>query len=396
MRRIRLQELFEKFLGEKMTPQEIRQLQELIQDERNTEVLDNLLKTAYSNTSLSVKGDYDLDEMLKELKSKAGYEEKTTGRTTRMNRLNRTGWWMVAASVVIVSGISAYFLLFSRPQQQVIAVKPQNLTDTILPGSNKAVLTLANGSTILLDDAQKGILAKQGNTEIIKSDNGKLAYHSESTAGIEIVYNTLTTPRGGQYEIILPDGTKAWLNAQTSLKFPTVFSGKAREVELTGEAYFEVTKNKNAPFVVLSKQTRVTVLGTHFNINSYSDEKNTLTTLLEGSVKVSSDAGDELLQPGQQAVYSTETNALSVRKVKAKQAIGWKNGVFEFDDTDLSAILRQISRWYDVDIVYVPHGEEIKFGGVISRSLNLTDILRLLETNEVHFKVEGRKIIVNP
>jgi transmembrane sensor len=395
MQRTRLQELFEKFLGEKMSPQEIRQLQELIQDNRNTEVLDTLLKAAYTNKSLSEKGDYDLDEIFEELKPRVRYEQETPRPVIPVNSLKRMGWWMVAASLILVSGIGTYFL-FPKKMPGRIAVKTQKQDNIILPGSNKAVLTLANGSTILLDDAEKGMLAEQGNTKIIKSANGNLIYNTGSAAAEDIVYNTLATPRGGQYEVVLPDGTRAWLNAQTSLKFPTVFSGKTREVELSGEAYFEVAKRKDAPFVVLVKHTRVTVLGTHFNVNGYGDEKNMLTTLLEGSVKFSNGPTDQLLQPGQQAVYNTTTNSLAVKKVDVNQVIGWKNGVFEFDNMDLSAMLRQISRWYDVDIQYEPRGEEIKFGGAISRKLNLSDILRLLETNEVHFKVEGRKIIVNP
>lgn len=391
----RLEELFKKFLGEQMSAQEIRQLRELIQDKSNTDELDKLLGAAFTNKLLSVKGDYNPNDIFEELKTRIGSEDNISGSSTHMSLLRRTGWWIAAASVILVSGAGVY-LFFKKNPESVVAERPKEQNDVIVPGSNKAVLTLANGATISLDEVQRGTLAEQGHTKVIKSADGNLVYNSGDAAGGEIAYNTLTTPRGGQYEVVLPDGTHVWLNAQTSLKFPTVFTGETREVELSGEAYFEVTKDKDVPFVVRVKQNKITVLGTHFNINGYSDEKHTLTTLLEGSVKFSNGTVDQLLHPGQQAVADAGINSLVVRQVDVSQVIGWKNGVFEFDNMDLSAVLRQISRWYDVDIRYEPRGEEIKFGGGISRKLDLADILRLLETNELHFKIEGRNIIVNP
>jgi transmembrane sensor len=192
----------------------------------------------------------------------------------------------------------------------------------------------------------------------------------------------------------LPDGTIVWLNAASSLKFPTSFAGSKRQVELTGEAYFEVTENKSMPFEVLTGETSVSVLGTHFNINAYADEASINTTLLEGAVKVHTGQAAKLLKPGQQSVFVNATGALSIQPADVDQAIAWKRGFFEFDNTDLQTIMRQISRWYDVDIVYQIQGSKALFGGGISRKLNLSEVLHLLEASGVYFKVENRKVTV--
>lgn len=391
----RLEELFEKFLGEKMSADEVRLLQQLVQDENNTEALDKLLKAVYTNPSYSVKGDYNLDEVFEELMIKAKPAENDSIPVIPVNYQKRSRWWLVAACTVLVSAV-VYFIGFNKAPKQAIAVQSPKPNNPILPGSNRATLTLSNGSTIFLDEANNGTLAQQGDTKIIKSGNGNLVYDPGNTSGGEVVYNTLSTPRGGQYEVVLPDGTRVWLNAETSLKFPTVFSGNTREVELKGEAYFEVAKNGTMPFIVSIGRGRITVTGTHFNVNGYEDEKNILTTLLEGSIQFGDGTTERTLHPGQQAVYGSATNSLTLRDADVNQVIGWKNGFFEFDNVELSAILRQISRWYDVDIKYHSKGEDVKFGGGISRKLQLTEVLRLLETNEIHFKIEGRNIIVNP
>jgi ferric-dicitrate binding protein FerR (iron transport regulator) len=212
----------------------------------------------------------------------------------------------------------------------------------------------------------------------------------------EVLYNTLTTPRGGQYQLTFPDGSRVWLDAASSIKYPTAFTGKVREVEMTGEAYFEIAKNTRMPFVVKAGGTTTTVLGTHFNINAYDDERTLITTLLEGSVKFGCGKEEKVLHPGQQAVLNAETRSFTVKDADTYQAVAWKNGQFDFDDKDLPAIMRQISRWYNIDINFQSTYDGATFGGGISRQLNLSHVLRLLDKSGVHTRLEDHKLIILP
>ena len=302
-------------------------------------------------------------------------------------------WVAVAAVVLCLIGLW-YIYPANKTATPIIASQKNTVQKEIAAGGNHAILTLADGSTIVLDDAKNGDVTQQGTTKIIKLDSGKLAYINDRQPSDVIVYNTISTPRGGQYEIVLPDGSHVWLNAVSSLNFPTSFSGTNRNVALTGEAYFEVSKNKSMPFIVAIGETKVTVLGTHFNVNAYTDEKNIITTLMEGSVKFSGKDEERLLNPGQQSVYDNTIHSLMVKKADVSQAIAWKDGFFEFSNTDLGTIMRQIARWYDVDISYKTTIKDVAYGGGISRKLNLTEVLRLLETSGVKFKIDNRKITV--
>jgi ferric-dicitrate binding protein FerR (iron transport regulator) len=288
----------------------------------------------------------------------------------------------------------------------------------VAPGGNKAVLTLANGSTIVLDSAQDGTLAQQGTTKIIKLDGGALAYHAatdsrgettEQTKGQtgpteQTGYNTIATPRGGQYRIILPDGSKVWLNAASSLRFPAAFTGSERTVELTGEAYFEIAKNAGKPFHVkvpsggtAGGSMDVEVLGTSFNVMAYTNEEKIHTTLLEGKVKVKQGAMAENLTPGRQAIVDQNTQAMEVSDANIEQAVAWKDGLFRFKETDIRELMRQVERWYDVDVVYRTDRGDQDFTGVVSRNKNVSTLLQMLElTGTVHFKIEGKRIIVLP
>ena len=306
-------------------------------------------------------------------------------------------YWKVAAAAVIIIFVlaGANFIFNIQFQQPIVKAATKHiLKNDAAPGGNKAILTLSNGAYIILDSAANGMLIQQGNTKIMKLDSGQLAYNLSNEKPGEVFYNIISTPRGGQYQIVLPDGSKVWLNAASSLKFRTTFVGVNREVELNGEAYFEVVKNNSMPFVVTVRQTKITVLGTHFNINAYSDEKSINTTLLEGSVKFNAGLQEELLHPGQQSQFNTKTTELTVQPVDVNQVVAWKNGFFEFDKTDLVTIMRQISRWYNVDISYQNIDNKSLFGGGISKKLNLSEVLHLLETNGVHFKIEDKIVIV--
>lgn len=267
----------------------------------------------------------------------------------------------------------------------------------IVPGGNKAVLTLADGSTIMLDDVKNGVLAKQGSIAIHKV-KGQIIYDSSKIqsggSATQIAYNTIATPKGGQYQVILPDGSKVWLNAASSLKFPTAFIGNERDVELTGEAYFEVAKNKLKPFKVSVNKMQVEVLGTHFNIMAYTDENSTNTTLLEGSVRIISGNNNKVIIPGEQARVN---KGIEIAKVNTAEAIEWKNGNFNFSHESIQSIMRKISRWYDVDIVYQGKATKEGFVGTVPRSEEITEVLRPLElTGVVHFKIIGRRLVVMP
>ncbi len=318
----------------------------------------------------------------------------------------RRKWQLPAAAAVILILFSAgmYMMFFSKTVKQEIAkavpVKAP-LKNDIAPGGNKAILTLVDGSTVVLDSASNGIISQQGNVTVQKLDNGLLAYTiggKTINENDEAFYNTITTPRGGQYQVTLSDGTKVWLNASSSIRFPVVFAGLERKVVITGEAYFEVAKNTAMPFKVNTNTSVVEVLGTHFNVNAYDDEAAIKTTLLEGAVKVSATGSAALkyLQPGQQSVINKEGKISVVTHADTEEAMAWLNGYFQFKSSDLKSILRQISRWYDVDIVY--NGNvNLHFTGQLTRNENASKVFEALAlTNEVHFKIDGKKIIVSP
>jgi len=277
------------------------------------------------------------------------------------------------------------------------------LSRQIKPGTNKATLILSDGKSIVLTDAIKGKIANQTGVSISKSATGQLIYdvipsseHHIAEKATELKYNTILTPPGGQYQVNLPDGTRVWLNASSSLKFPVQFTSEERRVELTGEAYFEVTKDQSKPFKVITAEQDITVFGTHFNVNAYVEEDKTKTTLLSGSVKVTAKNKSVLfLKPGEQSILAG--NNLKAKPVDVSTAIGWKNGLFVFDNEKIAPIMRRISRWYNVDIVYQGKISDEKFMGSISRYQDIHDVLEMLElTDLVHFKIEERRIIVMP
>lgn len=323
-----------------------------------------------------------------------------------INRLNKNinrpvvlRYRMLAAAVLLAVAAAGYYFINVRHVKQNLTVKAQKAPgyNDVAPGTNKAVLTLADGSKIALNDTKNGILAKQGNTSIKKTGLGQLAYVANSVAAQvhNAKINTLSTPAGGEFQIVLPDGTKVWLNAASSLRFPTFFSGKERNVELTGEAYFEVAKNPAMPFRVKVNQMNVTVLGTHFNINAYEGEKTIKTTLLEGSVKITNGNAMAMLKPGQQGSLAVNGD-LQVKEVNTEEDVAWKNGLFIFNHADIQSIMRQLARWYDVDVVYQGNVPDDEFMGKISRNAKLSEVLKVLELTNVHFQINDKKIIILP
>jgi len=256
------------------------------------------------------------------------------------------------------------------------------------------MLTLSDGSNILLDDSEDGILATQGNTSVTKS-NEKLKYKPGGRSD-EIMYNTITTPRGGQYTVQLPDGSTVWLNASSSITFPTEFFGKERRVEITGEVYFEVAKNTENPFIASVQDAEIQVLGTHFNVKAYSDEHNIETSLLEGAVNFSKAEKSALLKPGQQSSLSADGKIRVLNDVNMNEVVAWKNGYFDFEGSDFENVAKQLSRWYDVDVVYEKNIDDL-FYAKIPRNTKLSDVLKALElTGKIKFGIKNNRIIVNP
>ena len=303
---------------------------------------------------------------------------------------------IAAAITVMMLSIGLYFYSGNTTPAPVKQISFAE----IKPGGNKAMLTLDDGSTITLNNSKDGLLANEGDALVQKTGDGKLVYQASGSAAATTKYNTITIPRGGQYQLQLPDGTEVWLNAQSSLRFPVAFNGAERKVELTGEAYFEVAKNKAKPFRVISNGMETEVLGTHFNVNAYDSQSS--VTLLEGSVKLKNSGQSVTLKPGEYGTTSS-TGTITVAKADLESAVAWKNGMFIFHDENIRSIMAKVSRWYDVEISYQANTVNKDFYGKVSRYKNVEELLKNMElTGTVHFRIDsgtagkGRRIIVMP
>lgn len=293
----------------------------------------------------------------------------------------------IAASILLILSAGGYFLLHKQPAQETAGMVKE-----IKPGSNGAVLTLANGQKVVLGNAKIGMIASQNGAKLNKAGDSLLVYNSTSADASIVNYNTLETPRGKQYSVVLADGSKVWLNAGSSLKYPTSFSGKERLVELQGEGLFEVAHNAKQPFKVKTSSQTVEDMGTIFNINSYPDEPSVKTTLVAGSVKIN---GQTILKPGEQAILNN-AGKLSVHETDVDEAIAWKNGKFIFEQENIPSVMRKLARWYDVEVIYNGSVSEKTFTSSISRFDNIQKILdKITFISGVHFKTEGRRIIVD-
>lgn len=322
----------------------------------------------------------------------------------------RTKFWVAAAAVLIVvsSGLGIY--LYNQPEDQSVVQEtpaPVTMPDGD-PGKNTAILTLADGSTVILDSAGNGEISRQGNAAIVKTEDGKILYKTDGEKTSETLYNTMSTPRGGQYQLVLPDGTKVWLNAASSIRYPASFPANERKVTVTGEAYFEVAAVRNPadkstfiPFIVQKNDMQVQVTGTHFNINAYDDEADIKVTLLEGRVHVLTNAGSveeqkTALTPGKQAKCSPEGGINVAGDVDLDEVMAWKNGLFDFSNADIRMIMRQIGRWYDLEVSYEGVIPEREFSGKITRNTHLLNVLKILEQSDIHFRMEHNRVVVMP
>lgn len=382
-----IQQLITHYLAGTATEQEIKIVEQWYENIRGIDPDLSVSKAAALKEELSSNLSAYIDEDEKE--QRKSYK-------SAFYRLYRP--WVTAAAALFFCFVGVAFYFYNQEGAQQPKTTDQ-LAQDIPPGGNKAYLTLEDGSVVILDGAKNGKLASQGNTAINKTADGRLTYDASVTGkplSDKISYNTIVTPRGGQYIVVLPDGSKIWLNSASSLKFPTAFNGKERNVEMTGEAYFEIAKNASMPFRVKSEGQTIEVLGTHFNINAYKDEPATKSTLIEGSVKVKNTDQYALLKPGQQSALPNNGSGRIVvsSDVDLKEVMAWKEGLFQFNGADIKTIMRQISRWYDVDVEFEGKVSSDHFKGQVLRDSKVSKVLRILELSGVKFKIEGKKIIV--
>ena len=338
------------------------------------------------------------------LEEEGHWTAATAAPVIPLARPAKRGWrYLAAATVIFAVAGTTFWVLQDRPVTPVNSPAQSQLAKApdAQPGSNRAVLTLANGKQINLDSTANGVLASQGNMKVTKLADGQLAYNKASEEKpVASAFNVLSTPRAGQFSLTLPDGSQVWLNNASSLRYPVSFTGNSREVELTGEAYFEIAKDASHPFrVAVHRGTSVSmveVLGTSFNIMAYDDENAERTTLVEGSVRfVHQDVGI-LLQPEEQSVLDEKGGMKTLRQVNVSEITAWKNGYFHFDHASLESTMRQLARWYAVDVEYTGNVPPQEFMGKIQRNLPLSAVLKGLENEHVHFLLDGQKLIVKP
>ncbi len=390
----RIDELFDKYISGECSPREWEELMILVSGikEEDTETLTAPLQRLWEQAgkgTLPVTPPILNSEQLYAAIMRQDADKPALPTETPVRRIN---WGrMMAAALLAGVIVTAGILLFvkNRRQQPGLAVV---LPEQVKPGTSKATLTLASGQHIVLDSAATGVISQQGNIRVINF-NGRLAYERTGKPNGIVAYNTVATGRANQYQLDLPDGSKVWLNAASSVRFPAAFNGNDRTVEMTGEAYFEVAPDPARPFYVKTRNAAIEVLGTNFNINAYSDEEVVKTSLLEGAVRVTSKDKTGVLQPGQEASVPA-AGQLTIARGDVTLAVAWKSGYFQFDKAPLPVIMRQIGRWYDLDIKYAGAIPDKQFKGKIQRSLPLSGILSLLQQDDIHFKLEGRVLTV--
>lgn len=385
-----LQQLFNKYINNQCSPEEVEALMMYFHTDHQGELSQLVLKELEQPDTDSNGKDYEplLNSVYQDIQAKIHKDDKVA----------RPLWHHIAAaaSVLLVLSAGSYFLLNKTTPRQIA----QNVDVPF--GTNQAILKIGHGKTIVLDSTRNGLISQQGNTAINKIANGQISYSTSSnntTAQVAPIYDTLVNPAGSKiYHLNLSDGSKLVLNAATTIRFPETFAKNERKVDLlTGEVFFEVTHKETQPFNVYTKGQIIRDLGTHFNVSAYQDEPLTKVTLLVGSVNVSKGNQNLTLKPGQQAITDNTNNIKIVKDADTDEAIAWKEGVFRFNSEDLASIMRKISRWYDVSIVYTDHSvKDLPFGAVTTRFTNVSQVLKMLErTKEVHFKIVGKKIIVS-
>ncbi|MHA4811097.1 FecR family protein [Flavitalea flava] len=392
----RLNHLFWQRYSGKITPEEEREFSVFAKNPENQPLLESCIDLFLERSpDLPVLSQEKVEGILSRIH---GRYEPQVQPVRRIGYLRKWGW---AAAVLLVTGVGTFLWSRYTKVNPSFANGKERIQTDIAPGGDKAILTLADGTRIVLDSTANTNIAQQGKTRISKPGSGILTYNTEKNASQhvpsgEALYNMVNTPRGGQFRVVLPDGTKVWLNAASSIRFPTAFTGSSRIVEVTGEAYLEVSKNIHQPFRVITDGIEIDVLGTSFNINAYTDESSINTTLVEGSISVAS----VMLRSGQQAQITRaggqkmlQRPAL-VNNIDLDRVVAWKNGRFNFNGADIYAVMRQLSRWYDLDIKFEGGAPKLKLKGEMGRDLHLNEMLDLLSEMGIKFRIDGRTLIV--
>lgn len=409
------QEIFTRYLEDKCTPGEVSLIFDWIQSGSADHLMDKALAAALADQSMAASGAESekqlvLSQLLAQIRADQP-EEAALTEIPHTRRLFRP-WMMAAASLILLLALGYWY--FSQETRRI--TKPPAVASTIIahPGTTGAILTLADGSQVDLDSTGAALPATQGNTRLSRKNN-ELVYSGDNattqanaTTGANAqaparanaaeppVYNTLITPRGREYSVVLSDGTKVWLNAGSSIRYPVKFDTKHRDVAITGEAYLEVAKDKNRPFIVQSAATSVKVLGTKFDVTNYEDDQKTSVTLLEGSVSVGNGATDLLLTPGHQAQIAHAGGAMTIRNEDGSRVTAWTRGLLDLDNTDFASLMRQISRWYDVDVVFKGMPAGVHIGGLLHRNVDLDVVLQYLKDNGIHYTAQGKTITILP
>jgi len=389
----RFKALFEQYLNDGIPSEDLLELQGAIQDDRYRVLFDDLLKNAFKEPAFAEVNDEARQLVFNAINSRTTQQENTELKNNGNRRLIPYRWLSGVAALVFVALGAGWFFVRNQDNRQ----KENTYTHIIKPGSNKATLTLANGKKIILTDALHGQLASEAGVKISKTKQGEIIYTVAADGGGDeqaLQYNTLTTKRSEQFQVILPDGSHVWLDAASSLKYPVTFKGNERKVELTGQGYFEVSQNAAMPFIVRTTKTEVQVLGTHFNISAYDDDPEIKTTLLEGAVKIKSGTAAAILKPGEQAVLNNK-GLLTVKKdADVGMEIAWKNGLFDFKKAGIEEIMLKVSRWYDIDVKYSGKIPGTKLTGRMSRNVDISGLLGILQFEGIKLRIEGKTVIV--
>lgn len=380
----RFQYLVKQFQQGLLKPEEVQELRAAMEEGDENQLIEEMKEMIEATSSYTVQED---EEKIKEafnriinIDTRTIPERKKTGKIRRLKMAR----WVAAASIIVLAGIGSYlFFLTTSPSKPNAGV--QGSTDIVAPETNRAMITLVDGSKVYLDSANNGQLAKQGNIKLVKLTNGQIAYQTVDGQVVhELQYNTLTNPRGSKViDMQLSDGSRVWLNAGSSVTYPVAFAGDERKVELTGEGYFEVAKDPSKKFIVTAGGTVTEVLGTHFNVRAYHDESGARVTLLEGSVAVKAKGSALKIRPGEQAlVIST---GITRSQADLDQVMAWKNGYFNFDGMNLKEVMSELERWYDIKVINTGKGQTMTFGGNINRNISLNDVLLILEKSGLRF-----------
>ncbi|HEV2478586.1 MAG TPA: FecR domain-containing protein [Puia sp.] len=392
-----IQRLLEEYVMGTILPEDRTRLLEALNDPAMAQQAEAILLEELTTDKYGLQPG-EMAEVPARLKQRIGALIQTAEQPLAHKRrpIYRIPWIRVAAAVLVVIGSAVCYKYLSTRNPAPPLNDPIAVASTIGPGTNKATLTLADGRTIALDRSSSGVVARQGNAQIINSDGGQLTYQMASGGVLPNSWNTVVTPAGGQYEVTLPDGSKAWLDAESSIRFPTGFTGKTREIEMKGEVYLEVAPSAKQPFVVAARGLSIQVLGTSLNINAYEDEPAMKVTLITGSVKVMTGKAEVQLKPGQQAGKSNDDNALTLADgVDLVKTLAWKNNLFDFDGSHLHAVMRQLERWYGIRVSYEGPESNIVFKGEMYKNVNLSDVLEMLREMGVKFHFQRDVLVVN-